>query len=320
MRVGDVCCWVVLAAWLPPVFATETSSSILTERHSQGWRVVETANFRCWSQLGSPEARELAEACEVWRKALRDAWLTDGLTEPSWTPRCDVIVYPTQHAYGAALGRPQDTSVGSTSLKFDGDRVTHRRIDLRADAVDWSNAALPHELTHVVLGDRFAGRPLPKWADEGMAMLAESSAKREFRRTHLAAMLSRHPGYQMSDLVRVDRLPPAEWRDAFYGQSAALVTLLVERKSSQVFAACVEDSLTLGLEASLRKHYDLAHLAALQAEWQQAARQPRSLMGSQFVGEIELRLSRRQPEATVSIGLSRTAGEQNSPQQVLAID
>lgn len=319
MRGGEICCWVVLAAWLPPVFAAETSSPILTERHSQGWRVVETVNFRCWSQLGSPEARELAEACEVWRTALSDTWLTDSLSKPSWTPRCDIVVYPNQYAYGAALGRPQDTSVGSTTLQFDGDRVTRRRIDLRADAVDWSNAALPHELTHVVLGDRFAGRPLPKWADEGMAMLAESSAKREFRRTHLAAMLSRHPGYRISDLVRVDRLPPAEWRDAFYGQSAALVTLLVERKSSQVFAACVEDSLTLGLEAALRKHYDLAHLTALQAEWQQAARQPKSLLGSGFVGEIEPRLSRRLPVTTVSVGVSQAAGEQNSS-QILAID
>lgn len=99
----------------------------------------------------------------------------------------------------------------------------------------------------------------------------------------------------------------------------SIVTLLVERKSSQVFAACVEDSLTLGLESALRKHYDLAHLAALQAEWQQAVRQPKSLLGSQFVGEIERRLSHRQPETTAGIGLNKAAGEQDSP-QVLVID
>lgn len=309
MRVGEVCCWGVLAAWLPLALAAESTAPILTERHQQGWRVVETPSFRCWSQLGSAEARELAESCEVWRMTLRDAWLTDGVGKESWTPRCDVVVYPTQYAYGAALGRPQDTSVGATTLLFDGDRVTRRRIDLRADALDWADAALPHELTHVVLGDRFAGRPLPKWADEGMAMLAESSAKRAFRRGHLAAMLSRRPGYQMSDLVRVDRLPPAEWRDAFYGQSAALVTLLVERRSSRIFADCVEDSLTLGLEAALRKHYGLAHLTALQAEWQQAVQQPKSLLESGLVGEFEQRISRRPPVTTVGVGVSQAAGE-----------
>ncbi|WLD10757.1 hypothetical protein [Planctellipticum variicoloris] len=64
MRVGEVCCWVVLAAWLPPALAAEVTAPILTERHQQGWRVVETPNFRCWSQLGSAEARELAKSGE----------------------------------------------------------------------------------------------------------------------------------------------------------------------------------------------------------------------------------------------------------------
>lgn len=293
MKCWCVWSWVVLAAWLPPLIAAESPSPILAERHQQGWRVVETANFRCWSLLPSGEARSLAESCEIWRSALCDAWLETSALHGTWTPRCDVVVYPSQTAYAHALGRPQDTSVGSTTLDFDSHRVTRRRIDLRADAVDWSNAALPHELTHVVLGDRFAGRPLPKWADEGMAMLAESQAKRNFRRTHLTALLQRHPGYRMHDLVKVDRLPPPEWRDAFYGQSAALVTLLVERKSPETFADCVEDSLTMGLEPALRQHYGLADLSELQTEWQRATSQPQTLLGSDFVQSVEVRLSSR---------------------------
>lgn len=293
MKACGVWCWVVLAAWLPPAIAAETASPILAERQQQGWRVVESTNFRCWCQLAPAEARGLAESCEIWRTALCEAWLNDASTRPSWTPRCEIVVHNSQAAYGQALGRPQDASVGSTSMNFDGDRVTYRRIDLRADASDWSNAALPHELTHVVLGDRFAGRPLPKWADEGMAMLAESAAKREFRRSHLVAMLSRHPGYRIADLVRVDQLPPPEWRDAFYGQSAALVTLLAHRKSPRTFADCVEDSLTIGLDQALEKHYGLAHMTALEAEWQQAARQPLTLLASDFVRDIEDRLSHR---------------------------
>lgn len=282
---------VILASWLPPVMAGSFADEKLTERQQNGWRVVETANFRCWSHLASAEARELADSCEIWRTALCEAWLKDAPAKSVWTPRCEIVVHSHRVAYAQALGRPQDASVGSTSMKFDGDRVTYRRIDLRADASDWSNAALPHELTHVVLADRFAGRPLPKWADEGMAMLAESAAKREFRRTHLVAMLSRHPGYRMADLVRVDRLPPPEWRDAFYGQSAALVTLLAERKSPQTFADCVEDSLTMGLEQALQKHYGLPHLTALEAEWQSTARQPHTLLASDFVRSIEERVS-----------------------------
>ena len=43
---------------------------------------------------------------------------------------------------------------------------------------------VPHETTHLVLGDLFADAPLPRWADEGMAVLAEPPARLDrFTRT-----------------------------------------------------------------------------------------------------------------------------------------
>ena len=70
-------------------------------------------------------------------------------------------------------------------MNFDQGRTVLRRIDVRADASDWSNAALPHELTHVVLGERFGGHALPRWADEGIAMLSESREKHRERVANL---------------------------------------------------------------------------------------------------------------------------------------
>jgi hypothetical protein len=38
---------------------------------------------------------------------------------------------------------------------------------------------LPHEITHVVLADRFNTKPMPRWADEGMAVLTEPVEKKQ---------------------------------------------------------------------------------------------------------------------------------------------
>ena len=73
-----------------------------------------------------------------------------GAKDEPWSLKCDVHVHPHREAYNRALNRANDTSVGSTMMNFDEGRAVLRRIDVRTDASDWSNAALPHELTHVV--------------------------------------------------------------------------------------------------------------------------------------------------------------------------
>ena len=45
--------------------------------------------------------------------------------------------------------------------------------NLRADHPQLLTAILPHEVTHVVLADLFTLQQIPRWADEGMAVLAE---------------------------------------------------------------------------------------------------------------------------------------------------
>ena len=47
------------------------------------------------------------------------------------------------------------------------------RTNLRADHPQVLTAILPHEVTHVVLADLFTTQQIPRWADEGMAVLAE---------------------------------------------------------------------------------------------------------------------------------------------------
>jgi hypothetical protein len=93
------------------------------------------------------------------------------------------VLHPTSDSYAREIKTTQ--TAGSTLIEFRGDKVALRRVDLRADQTSFLTNALPHELTHVVLADRFAACPIPHWADEGMAILAESDLQREL---HLASL------------------------------------------------------------------------------------------------------------------------------------
>lgn len=268
-----------LACWMS-LFGLVAIQSVraeaLTVRTSGAWKLVESANFRCWSQLPDDEARELAQCCEAWRTRIRNTWIAEPNTM-DWTPKCEVYVHPTVTAYNQTLRRPGDTSVGSTIMNFDQGRTVLRRIDVRADASDWSNAALPHELTHVVLGERFGGRTLPRWADEGIAMLSESAEKHRERRDNLQDILAKRPTLLISELVTTSRLPAPHLRDAFYGQSLALSSLLVRKQTPAKFADFVEESIVSGVDQALRKHYSLEGVAALQREWNDWVRDPEAV-------------------------------------------
>jgi len=153
-----------------------------------------------------------------------------------------------------------------------------RRIDLRCDADGWSVDALPHELTHVVLAARFPGRQLPPWADEGMAMLSESSAKRQIRLANLRQNLQQQAGFSLPELMAVRQLPPAHRRDAFYGQSLAVTAWLIDRAGPQEFARLLEAAEGTTFDEALRRQFHIAGVEGLEQEWRRWATSPAPLV------------------------------------------
>ena len=267
-RAIRLACWLSLIGFLAlqPALAETTGNSeavAISVRVSGVWKIVESPNFCCWCQLSESEARQLAESCEMWRERLRTAWISE--PDPaSWIPKCEVYVHPHRAAYNQTLSRPGDVSVGSTIMNFDQGRTVRRRIDVRSDASDWSNSALPHELTHVVLGERFGGHALPRWADEGIAMLSESAEKHRERLESLQEILARQPTIAIADLIKANRFPSPQLRDAFYGQSLGLSSLLIRKSSPAKFANFVEESVAIGGDRALQQHYGLKNVGALQ--------------------------------------------------------
>ena len=228
------------------------------------WSICETANFRICTLPGADEP-QLAEVCESLRKHLQLTWF--GKTQAVWSPRCDIVLYRNVSEYRHNLGPGSENSSGCASINLKEGRVASRRIELRADAADWLSAALPHELTHVIAADRFSRKQLPRWADEGMAILAEPEAKQARRMRGVEQSAAANRLFRAGDLFAVRDYPAADDRDAFYGQSASLVGFLIERESPQAFLNFVERGMDVGYGRALQEIYKIESTAHLQAMW-----------------------------------------------------
>lgn len=228
--------------------------------------IAETPNFQIHCCTSAERLRELAATCEQLKARGQTMWL--GETSASWQPRCEVVVHATVGAYSRMLGPGSERTSGCSTIRLHQGRVAERRIDLRSDAEGWLSDTLPHELTHVVLADRFTERRIPAWADEGISMLAESPDKLQRRLNELRGLVVAGRTLRLSQLVSLENGPASSERAAFYGQSVTLAGLLLERGTSQQLLQFVESGRRDGYDKALSDVYGITSWSALESDWQ----------------------------------------------------
>jgi hypothetical protein len=248
-----------------PVSQTAAKTAVIRSSRSGAWLMQETANFRICTLPDSKAARSLPGACEALRSHLLETWFSR--IGDDWSPKCDVVVHSTLAAYARALGAGSERSSGCATIEIEPGRVVKRRIDLRADAVDCFDCALPHELTHVVVAERFTRNRIPRWADEGMAILAETRHKQQQRRAAFERSLATSRPYSAAELTTLADYPEAGRLELFYGQSASFVAYLIERESPSKFLEFVELSSTSPAEQALAKVYGVRDWRELEVAW-----------------------------------------------------
>jgi hypothetical protein len=234
-------------------------------RETQGWLVQETSSFRVVCRTHAAYADRLPQACEALRRQLQTTWFGESTDE--WSPHCEIVVHPKVAGYVKQLGPGSEQSSGCATIDIEKGHVVRRRIDLRADADDWMISALPHEMTHVILADKFATKQIPRWADEGMAILSEPQARQAVRRSAMQRATVRAPRYAAGELLALREYPTGDRRDAFYGQSASLVAYLIERESPAKFIEFLQLGQERGFESALTEIYQIRSLADLDARW-----------------------------------------------------
>lgn len=235
---------------------------------SGAWCVADSPNFQVCSLSSEAEARRVALRCECLRTQLVATW---GDGPKSWTPRCQVVLHPTVTAYRRAVGPGAEATLGSSLTTPARGPIRCRRIDLRTDVDDVLVAALPHELCHVVLADRFRDAPAPLWFDEGVALQYDRVAKRRLHDRDLQSGLQRGTALPLSELLALRGYPSADRWGEFYSQSASLVRFLLTKGSPKDLIDYVKRSRAVGSDLALREIYQIADVNQLHGKWRQNA-------------------------------------------------
>ncbi|AMV26687.1 ECF RNA polymerase sigma factor SigE [Gemmata sp. SH-PL17] len=177
---------------------------------------VHTANFVVHAQT-PVMARAIAAEAEHQRRVLALQWL--GKELPAWSKPCVI-----RFALGQAGG-------GATTFTFgDGANgvptVTSMEMALSGEFLVVMTNALPHEVTHTVLAS-FFGKPLPRWADEGLSLLAESATEQFNHDVRVRELLNAGRGIRLRVLVRMTEYP----KDmiVLYAQGHSLTRFLAGR-------------------------------------------------------------------------------------------
>ena len=203
-------------------------------------------------QAPTPQlAQAVAEAAERYRHDLAMYWL--GRALPAWPQPCPirVVAGPRLAAQGVTTYNP--APVRDFQMEVIG---TPERI---------LDSVLPHEITHTVLATYF-GRPLPRWADEGICTTVEHAAERRKHEAKLQEFLRSHRGIAMNQLFLLTEYP----RDVLpmYAQGYSVCRFLISQQGPRTFISFLEDYIRHpSWTDNIKKHYGYNSLAELQQYW-----------------------------------------------------
>ncbi|MCC9604390.1 hypothetical protein LOC68_00685 [Blastopirellula sp. JC732] len=241
----------------------------------------QSSNFQIRTFRGGPNAQQLLEQCERLRLDLQQVWLSEA-DRRDWSPRCQVIVHATKASYQTAVGGGGAQTSGSSLVQASRGVIVNRRIDLLYDAKKGASA-LPHELTHIVLADRFEDGHPPRWLDEGIATMADSQEKRTLHHRDCHDALRSGDALRVVQLLRLEQFTSAKQVPAFYGQSLSLVHFLAEQDEPTKLIDFAEAAIERGYDRALRDIYQIEGIEELERRWRKyawntGARAPQSLV------------------------------------------
>ncbi len=165
-------------------------------------------------------ARAIAAEAEYQRAELAKLWL--GKELPAWENPCEVVYAPTATGAGTGLsvltyGKAKD---GSPTLAVS-------RIVLNGDFLNVLTDSVPSQVMHVVIHSHF-GTVLPRWADEGLAMLAKPIEAQTQEDLRCRELLNAGRAIRLNKLLTMKSYP----RDmvVLYAQSHSVIRFLLAQE------------------------------------------------------------------------------------------
>ncbi|HKB34842.1 MAG TPA: hypothetical protein VKD72_00215 [Gemmataceae bacterium] len=195
--------------------------------------------------------RQIGEAAERYRKELAEKWL--GKEMPTWDKPCPLRVTVT----GSGSG-------GATSFAFDNGQILERRMHIQGTLDRLLVSVLPHEVTHTVLAHHFRS-PVPRWADEGGAVLCEDKQERRRHDQIIRRIVKDGRMIPLSRLFALREYPPDVM--VLYAEGYSITQFLVEKRNRKTFLAFVKQGTEDDWDRALKEHYGYEKIEDLEKEW-----------------------------------------------------
>jgi hypothetical protein len=208
-------------------------------------------------------AEQVSKWAEYYRKQKAEQWL--GRQMPDWPTPCPLHVKVTQS--GAS---------GATSFNFSNGGVW-QTMEIEGPLERLIYSVLPHEVTHTVFAHYF-GAPVPRWADEGGAVLSEDDVERNRHDSMVRQIYHAGGALRLATLFSLKDYP-RDPRDigALYAQGYSLSEFLVGMSNRQTFLSFVAHGMqpNYGWDNAVRTYYRFQSVSELEQAWVNSLRSPR---------------------------------------------
>lgn len=229
-------------------------------------------------------AERVARTAERYLKEQALEWL--GRELPAWPEPCPIRVRILSSGFG-----------GATTFEYANGKVRRQHMSLEGSLDRLLQAGLPHEVTHILLA-HFQGSPVPRWADEGAAILSEDAVERT-RHDQLMQAILKQPG-RCIPLRRLFAFQdyPADVM-ALHVEGYAVTRFLVESKDRATFLRFLAQGMAEGWDKALKKNYHYANVEELEQAWQQRIKQLEAQSDERY-RQFERRFDRNSRAETLS--------------------
>src|SRR5262249_12494267 len=204
-------------------------------------------------------AKRIGRAAEKCRREKAVLWL--GHAMPRWKNRCPLTIKITMSTPGGAI-----------SFLFDKGEVIRQTMEIEGPLDRLLASVLPHEITHTVFAHYFR-KPVPRWADEGAAVLSEDDSER-IRHDKLARQfLNQGRAMWLARLFGLKDYPTEILN--LYAQGYSVTRFLVRKKGRQKFLAFVSHGMKKDWDRAAREFYGYKNVEKLERAWRKYLKKKR---------------------------------------------
>jgi hypothetical protein len=265
------------------------------------------ASYRTTNFVVTAPTQQIAEQVGRWAEHYRRErailWL--GHEMPNWPQPCPLQVQIT-------MGGPG----GATSFNFGPGGVTWQSMEIKGPLDRIITSVLPHEVTHTVFAYHFR-RAVPRWADEGGAVLSEDDIERERHDKIVRNILNHGQQFRMRQLFNLRDYPQSgEKVMCMYAQGFSISDYLVKRSNRQTFLRFVGMGMQGQWDQAAQACYGHRTVEELEEAWLKNLRDTRNQPYIQFA-QNKQQQSTAEPTSRVVVRLTAPPAQPLEPNPVV---